>query len=207
MSKIETPGETAKRLLPCPFCGARLEVRDDHHGEWVGHPESDCLENIVQIFDERDVERWNRRDPSELAEAEAKERALSLDREWLGKLVRLAWVQWAKTQPDAKPSWLLPWEELAERDKEDDRQIGEFIASQCVTPDLVKAEANGKVEGLRMATNRWCKAREGFHATYNGGHHEKIPWEAFHHGMDTVFNALDDWIAKIDAEVSKLEKK
>lgn len=69
------------------------------------------------------------------------ERALSVDREWLGKLVRLAWVKWAQTQPDAKPSWLLPWEELDEPNKEADRQIGEFIASQCVTPEMLKLES------------------------------------------------------------------
>jgi hypothetical protein len=32
--------------------------------------------------------------------------------------------------------------------------------------------------------------RKGFHATYNGGHHDEIPREAFHHGMDTVFNSI-----------------
>jgi hypothetical protein len=30
----------------------------------------------------------------------------------LGKLVRDVWVRWAKEQPDAKPSWLVPWNDL-----------------------------------------------------------------------------------------------
>jgi hypothetical protein len=35
--------------------------------------------------------------------------------------------------------------------------------------------------------------RENFHATYNGGWHgNKDGLRAFHHGMDTVFNALDE---------------
>jgi hypothetical protein len=68
------------------------------------------------------------------------ERLLSVDREWLGKLVRLAWVKWAKEQTDPKPDWLVPWEELEERYREVDRRIGEFIASQCVTPELLRLE-------------------------------------------------------------------
>jgi hypothetical protein len=41
----------------------------------------------------------------------------------------------------------------------------------------------------------WLKAqRKFFHETYNGGHHEKETNEAFHHGMDTVFNGMDELI-------------
>src|SRR6266702_5655323 len=47
----------------------------------------------------------------------------SREREFGGKLVRDAWVGWAHTQEDAKPSWLVPWEELPERDQEADRCI------------------------------------------------------------------------------------
>lgn len=48
-------------------------------------------------------------------------------RNFLGRLVREAWVRWALTQPSPKPSWIEPWENLAEPDKEADRQIGEAI--------------------------------------------------------------------------------
>ena len=48
-------------------------------------------------------------------------------REKLGRMVRDAWVAWARTRPDAKPHWLLPWEELSEPDREVDRQIGERL--------------------------------------------------------------------------------
>jgi hypothetical protein len=50
------------------------------------------------------------------------------DRERLGQIVREAWVRWAKQQPDPKPHWLVPWEELDEPMKEVDRQIGETVA-------------------------------------------------------------------------------
>ena len=45
------------------------------------------------------------------------------DLEWGGKLVRNTWIAWAKEQPNPKPSWLVPWEELSEPDKEVDRRI------------------------------------------------------------------------------------
>jgi hypothetical protein len=50
------------------------------------------------------------------------------DREALGRLVREAWMHWARQHPNPKHSWLMPWEELAEDDREVDRQIGEQVA-------------------------------------------------------------------------------
>lgn len=52
---------------------------------------------------------------------------ITLDRDWLGRMVRHAWIEWAKKQDSAKPGWLLPYEELSEPDKEADRQIGEYL--------------------------------------------------------------------------------
>jgi len=51
------------------------------------------------------------------------------DREALGKEVRAVWIGWAKEQPLVKPSWLAPWEELSESDREVDRRIGERLYS------------------------------------------------------------------------------
>lgn len=45
-------------------------------------------------------------------------------RERLGMRVREVWIEWAKTQPNPKPSWLVPWDQLGEPDKEADRCIG-----------------------------------------------------------------------------------
>lgn len=47
-----------------------------------------------------------------------------VSRELLGRLVRQAWVQWAREQPGPKPSWLLPWEELDAGQREVDMRIG-----------------------------------------------------------------------------------
>jgi hypothetical protein len=49
------------------------------------------------------------------------------ERERLGRIVRKVWVDWAKEQPNPKPSWLQPWEELSEPDREVDRRIGERL--------------------------------------------------------------------------------
>lgn len=55
--------------------------------------------------------------------------ANSVFRDFLGRLVREAWVRWAIAQPNPKASWLAPWERLSESDQEADRQIGEAIWS------------------------------------------------------------------------------
>jgi hypothetical protein len=46
-------------------------------------------------------------------------------RDDLGHLVRHVWVKWAEEQPNPKASWLVPWSDLAESDREVDRRIGE----------------------------------------------------------------------------------
>lgn len=51
-----------------------------------------------------------------------------INRDQLGELVRLAWIEWAIEQPDPKSSWLVPYQDLPEADKEVDRRIGEFVA-------------------------------------------------------------------------------
>jgi hypothetical protein len=49
-------------------------------------------------------------------------KAKILDR--LGRMVREVWIEWAREQPNPKPSWLLSWEEIEESDREVDRRIG-----------------------------------------------------------------------------------
>lgn len=48
-------------------------------------------------------------------------------RDTIGRVVREAWIRWALTQPDPKPSWLVPYDRLSEADKEADRQIAEAV--------------------------------------------------------------------------------
>jgi hypothetical protein len=51
------------------------------------------------------------------------------DHDKLGKAVRDEWIKWAKEQPNPKPSWLVPWEELSEPEREVDRRIGRRLAN------------------------------------------------------------------------------
>jgi hypothetical protein len=51
-------------------------------------------------------------------------------REELGRAVREEWIAWAKEQPAPKTSWLVPWEDLPEADREVDRRIGERLYSR-----------------------------------------------------------------------------
>ena len=67
-------------------------------------------------------------------------------REQLGRLVRETWVAWAKEQPTAKPSWLVPWEELQEPDKEVDRRIGEAVRA-----DVLGKESNAANQAPSVA--------------------------------------------------------
>lgn len=66
-------------------------------------------------------------------------RDAATDRDALGRLVREAWVKWALTQTNPKPSWLVPYDELSEPDKEADRQIGEAIAAPQLAELLADA--------------------------------------------------------------------
>jgi hypothetical protein len=59
-------------------------------------------------------------------------RTAVLDRDTLGEVVRKAWVEWAREQPDPKPSWLVPWGGLGEADREADRRIGAAVVQAVV---------------------------------------------------------------------------
>lgn len=52
-----------------------------------------------------------------------------MDIDKLGKAVRDAWIAWAKEQPDVAehPSWLVPWDELPEAQKDVDRRIASAV--------------------------------------------------------------------------------
>ena len=66
-------------------------------------------------------------------------RPLPFDRDQAGRFVREAWVRWARTQPNPKPSWLVPYDDLDEADKEADRQIGEAVARWTLLCDAERA--------------------------------------------------------------------
>ena len=70
---------------------------------------------------------------------------MSVRREAAGRQVRLAWIAWARTQPDPKPSWLTPWEQLDEPDKEADRLIADrlFRWARVEMPPVCEAVERG----------------------------------------------------------------
>lgn len=74
-----------------------------------------------------------------------------MDREALGKIVRATWIEWAKEQPNPKPSWLVEWDGLGEPDKEVDRRIGEaivmYVAKETEHSDLAM-EIIGSLQDL-----------------------------------------------------------
>lgn len=55
------------------------------------------------------------------------------DREPLGRIVRETWVNWALEQPDVADhaSWIVPWDEIPERDREVDMRIGSAVAGDA----------------------------------------------------------------------------
>lgn len=60
---------------------------------------------------------------------------MSDPREALGALVREVWAEWAKEQDDPKPSWLVPWEELDEGQREADMRIGATVSAVAVAAE------------------------------------------------------------------------
>ena len=89
----------------------------------------EAIDLLGALGDERDALVAERDSlPERVKVLEDGGRPLPITRETLGRMVREAWVRWAETQPSPKPSWLVPYDELAELDKEADRQIGEAIA-------------------------------------------------------------------------------
>ena len=69
------------------------------------------------------------------------------DPDFLGAIVRMAWVEWARRQENPKASWLISWADLDEVQKQADREIGMAVAKVCVNPELIKVEA--EVERLK----------------------------------------------------------
>lgn len=119
----------------CSKCGAELEVPSldwpdvyVQKGTNIPHTVRVCLE-------------------LQLAQRDETIKGLStatypMDREFLGRLVRLVWVQWASEQPNPKADWLIPWEELPERFREVDRQIGERVGNVMAAFLAREEEAN-----------------------------------------------------------------
>lgn len=135
--QIETPVES-RRALGCYIMLAVL-------GEECGEVQRACLENnlegmraeLVQVcavamamIEMLDMDNAKTRTSNNNPASESEKIRLpsrNPHRDWLGEQVRLVWIEWARQQPNPKPSWLVPYVELSEADKEVDRRIGQLL--------------------------------------------------------------------------------
>lgn len=80
-------------------------------------------------------------------------RCVVVPRDFIGQIVRDAWVKWAQTQLNPKASWLLPYAELSEADKEADRQIGEAVVAWVTRMKGVEFEADRQIDAAQPASS------------------------------------------------------
>ncbi len=116
------------------------------------------------------------------AERDALKAPYPIDREFLGRLVRMVWVAWAKEQPDSPPHHLISWEELSEPSREVDRRIGEKVAEvACAILErerrrldnaLTTANALGARLADRMSHYSGCMMGWGKPATCTCGYND-----------------------------------
>lgn len=66
-------------------------------------------------------------------------------RDYLGRVVRDAWIAWATRQPDPKPSWLVPYDDLSAADQEADRLIGDAVWA------VAEIDAEARIAALEAA--------------------------------------------------------
>lgn len=75
------------------------------------------------------------------------------DRFWsgptLGRVVRQAWVEWAETQPDPKPSWLVSYDQLSDADKQADMKIGCAVVA-FIRGELGQPPVDTNSEAVRL---------------------------------------------------------
>lgn len=77
-------------------------------------------------------------------------RKLPFDRDVLGRMTREAWVRWAESHQQPSASWLVPYENLDETEKEANRQMGENVARWTLAGDAARFAMlydNGKPVG------------------------------------------------------------
>jgi hypothetical protein len=89
---------------------------------------------------------------AEMREGEPAPREVQLGREALGRIVRQAWMAWAREQPTPKASWLQTWEELTEPEREVDRRIGETLLAHFRIVNVAFASCEHSVEAPSTRT-------------------------------------------------------
>lgn len=136
---MTTPTQTGDK----PMVTQRaIELLERAHAKGgLGYEAHGAIEYAINVLRHREQEtREQSRDVGREALATALQAAIDehadlgrLNRDYLGREVREAWVKWAMEQPNPKPHWLLPFDDLDEPDKEVDRQIGVKLARIGVT--------------------------------------------------------------------------
>lgn len=135
----------------------------------------------------------------------------AFDRDAGGRLVRDAWISWASVQPAPKESWLLPYDELSEPDKEADRIIAEWISlpliaraeraeQQLAAEREAHAQTRGDRDNLKerytTMTGRWMNCCRERAATKDalGKAVELLHFEATRSGQELT-QETDDFLA------------
>ena len=106
------------------------------------------------------------------------------DREALGRLVRQVWMDWAREQPDPKPSWLAGWDELDDGQREVDMRIGEAVAA--AERERLYAEL-GNDHYVTFTEDRWS-VEHSVECRLSGQMSEC----AWHEAVATVAHDMDD---------------
>ena len=117
----------------------------DPQTSWRSQCERDAIAILAALAEERDAAEA---EAARLREALNGNRPIPFDREQLGRKVREAWVRWAQTQPSPKATWLAPYDDLSDADKEVDRQIGECIARWTLIGDAARLSFKENPDGL-----------------------------------------------------------
>jgi hypothetical protein len=91
---------------------------------------------------------------------------VAITRDQLGRIVREAWVEWAREQPGAKPSWLTGWDDLDEGQREVDVRIGEAVAKAA------RADERARIRSLLPYNVNCCDGFPAAVADLTGEHGE-----------------------------------
>jgi hypothetical protein len=90
-----------------------------------------------------------------------------------GDLVREVWVEWAREQPDCKPSWIEPWATLEARQRDIDTRIATAVANRVLAhlkcekhrlivavDELILHERGTRADVLRLYETRADELRQ-----------------------------------------------
>jgi hypothetical protein len=116
---------------------ARVDAPEDNLYEW-------------RLCD-ADAAKWQIRILPDVAPAEGR-----WEVEALAEFIRVAWVCWARTQPNPKTSWLVSWATLDEQSRDADRAIARAIIERWPPPAKVT-----RAEYERIARTSWEAVASG----------------------------------------------